>query len=322
MIGAKSSIDVTYIPKAEATGRVHVRTQCMARAITVDHRGRARSVVYFDAERREREVFSRAVVVAGNAVETPRLLLLSTSNRFPEGLANSSGLVGRFFMEHLPVFASGVFEDRVDPWRGVPTGGLIQDYYETRPAHDFARGWSIVVTNSQQWPVALSGFVGGWGRPHKRSMKELFGHLVQIASIGEQLPNEANQVTLDPAVEDLYGLPVPRIRSAPRDNDVAMTKRISAVLHDLLDAAGARQIDVRPPKIGNSSHYMGTCRMGADPQRSVVNPWCRTHDVPNLFIGDGSVFVTGGAANPALTISALATRTAIGIIAAFERGDL
>lgn len=320
-ISSKSSIDVTYIPKAERTGKVHIRAECMAREIAVGSEGRARSVIYFDGRGHERKVSARVIVVAGNAVETPRLLLLSRSRRFPDGLANSSGLVGKRFMEHLAMFAQGVFSERLDPWRGVPTGGIIPDFYETKSGNGFVRGWTISVENDGQWPLATAHSIGGWGTEHKTHVKEVFGHRVGLGTAGEQLPDERNQVGLDPSVKDCYGLPVPHIVNTHGVNDRAMIAAISSKLRDILEAAGARSIVVNDLVPGASSHYLGTCRMGKDAKTSVVDPWCRTHDVPNLFIADGSVFVTGGAANPALTISALAARTADGIVEAFRRGD-
>jgi len=320
-IKAKSSIDVTYIPKAERTTNVQVRSECMAREITVGADGRARSVVYFDPNGREQEEFARVIVAAGNAVETPRLLLLSKSKLFPNGLANSSGLVGKRLMEHLSVFAYGIFEERLDPWRGVPTGGIIQDFYATNPKNAFVRGCTISVENESQWPLATASSIPGWGAEHKARMKEIFGHRVGLASDGEQLPDERNQVTLDPYFRDSYGLPVPHIVNACFQNETAMVQSIAKTLKEILEAAGARETQVENFTPGYSSHYLGTCRMGQDPKASVVDAWCRTHDVPNLYVGDGSVFVTGAGLNPALTISALATRTAVGIISAFRGGE-
>jgi len=293
----------------------------MAREITVGPDGKVRSVIYFDPAGHEQEALARVIVVAGNAVETPRLLLMSRSRLFPDGLANSSGLVGKRFMEHLAIFTYGVFPERLDPWRGVPTGGIIQDFYATDPTRGFVRGWTISVENDGQWPLATANSVPGWGAEHKARVKELFGHRLGLGTVGEQLPDERNQVGLDLSVKDVYGLPVPLIINNHFQNELAMVDAISSSHKNLLEASGALEIRVEKITLGASSHYMGTCRMGKDPKTSVVDPWCRTHDVPNLFIGDGSVFVTGGAANPALTISALATRTAEGIIAAFRQGD-
>lgn len=321
-IAAKSSIDVTYIPKAEATGRIEIRSECMAREITVGQDGRAQSVIYFDRDGREREIKARAVVLAGNAIETPRLLLMSTSSLFPDGLANSSGLVGKYFTEHLAIFAFALFAERLDPWRGIRTGGMIQDYYATNARNDFARGWTFEVFHGTSWPVTEALRIPGWGTEHKALMKERFGRTAGMASVGDQLPDTRNQVVLDPEVKDVYGLPAPRLINEPRENDRAMLKAISARSKEIFEAAGATQYWENTFVPGSSSHYLGTCRMGTDPATSVVDPWCRAHDVPNLFIGDGSVFVTGGGVNPALTISALATRTAEGIIGGFERREI
>lgn len=317
-ISAKSSMDVTYIPKAEATGRVDIRSESTAFRIVIGADGTARRVLYFDRDGHEQAVDARAVVLAGNAVETPRLLLLSSSSRCPGGLANSSGLVGKNFTEHLAVFAQGIFPQRLDPWRGTPTGGMIQDYYATNRANDFARGWTIIVSSHSHWPLAVASRVPGWGAEHKSRLQDVFGHSVCLASIGEQLPSPSNQVALDPTKKDSLGLPVPHLVNDPRENDRAMIKAITVSLKTILEAAGATTIAGNEQAPGMSSHYIGTCRMGSNPNNSVVDPWGRTHDVPNLFIADGSVFVTGGAVNPALTISALATRTAEGIVRTFK----
>lgn len=321
-VKAKSSIDVTYVPKAEATGRVEIRTYCQAREITVGDDGKARSVVYFDSTGQEHEITARAFVVAGNAVETPRLLLMSASARFPNGLANSSGIVGKYFMDHLNLGMSAVFSEWLEPWKGPMAGGVLQDFYATNKRNSFARGWMTEVNNGYQWPLSVALGERGWGAEHKRQMKRLVGHRVGLATVGEQLPDARNRVMLDPEQKDHLGLPVPRIINEPRDNDQAMLKAIRPHLHDVLSASGATEIALTEYGPGRSLHYMGSCRMGKDPRASVVDPWCRTHDVPNLFIGDGSVFVTGAAANPTLTIAALATRTSEHIATAFKRGEL
>jgi choline dehydrogenase-like flavoprotein len=145
---------------------------------------------------------------------------------------------------------------------------------------------------------------------------------VGLSSVGEQLPDVQNKVTLDPDVKDSFGLPVPRLTNELGNNDRAMIKSIQASHKDILMAAGATEILENRHRPGGSSHYLGTCRMGFHSRSSVVNEWGRTHDVSNLFIADGSVFVTGAAVNPSLTISALATRIAAGIVKDFKMGDL
>lgn len=309
-IAAKSSMDVTYIPKALATGRVELRTDSMAFRILLGKDGRAKGVVYFDKLGDERRINARVVVIAGNAVETPRLLLMSSSGQFPDGLANSSGLVGKHFMEHLGVFAFGLLPEPTDPWRGTPTGGMIQDFYETSKDNGFARGWTILLSSFRHWPLSVARGIPGWGAEHKNRVEERFGNALCVASIGEQLPDPRNQVLLDSAEKDSYGLPAPRLVHSPRQNDRAMISGISSSLNTLLEATGATEIWGNQYQPGGSSHYLGTCRMGSNPGMSVVDAFGRAHDVPNLFIADGSVLVTGGAVNPALTISALATRTA------------
>jgi choline dehydrogenase-like flavoprotein len=321
-IAAKSSMDVTYIHAAERTGKVEIRERCTAHRVMVNPDGKARGVAYFDGEGREHEIAARAVVLAGNAVETPRLLLLSSSGRFPDGLANSSGLVGKYFMEHLAVVANGLFEERMDPWRGIPTGGMLQDFYATNKANAFARGWTIYVRCGENWPLSTAKKVSGWGGAHKHRMQKLFAHSVGLSTVGEQLPDVRNQVTLDPNVKDRFGLPVPRLTNELSMNDRAMIKAIKISLTDILNAAGSVEILENDHRPGWSSHYLGTCRMGSDPKSSVVNGSGRTHDIPNLFIADGSVFVTGAAVNPAITISALAARTATFMVDAFRRGEL
>ncbi len=322
-ISAKSSADVTYVRKAEATGKVTILESCTAREITINSSNRVRSVVFFDGEGREHEVRARAVVLAANAIETPRLLLLSTSRLYPNGLANSSGLVGKYLTEHLDVGARARFALPLKNWQGVPVSAMIQDYYETRKDNPFARGWLLEVATANTWPIAVAKRVGGWGVAHKTRVRELFGHVLEVYAQGEQLPDIRNQVSLDQTVTDHLGLPVPHIVSKPRGNDLAMLPAMMRSIRELLQVSRADEIlDSWSHQPGASIHYMGTCRMGTDPRKSVTDRWGRTHDVANLFIADSSTFVTGGAAHPSLTIMALAARTAAYMVELFKRGDL
>ncbi len=322
-IRAKSSMDVTYVPKAEATGRVEIRPECMAREIAVGPDGKAKSVIYFDALGVEHEVAARAIVLAGNAVESPRLLLVSSSSRFPNGLANSSGTVGKYFMEHLSTAVTGRFREPLEPWMGPPGGGYMQDFYATNARSGFARGWQIMINQDWSWPQAVAMNNRGWGAAHRGRIRDLVGHSFELSACGEQLPDERNMVALSLDLKDHRGIPAPHITSEHRENDRKMIAAFTQSLVDLFRAAGAEEIfDPEDHKPGTSAHYMGGCRMGKDPRTSVVNAWGRAHDVPNLYVADGSVFVTGAGVNPTLTIAALATRTAEGMVAAFKRGEL
>lgn len=322
-VRAKSSMDVTYVPKAEATRRVEIRSLCMVRKITMGTDGQATGVVYFDAEGTERELTARAVVLAGNAVETPRLLLLSASSSFPNGLANSSGSVGKYFMEHLSTAVTGHFRDPVDPWMGPPGGGYMQDFYATNGKQGFARGWQVMINQDWSWPQAVAMNHVGWGRAYKAKIKDLVGRSFELSACGEQLPDERNTVTLSTEVRDHRGIPAPHITSEHRENDRKMIAAFTPILQQLFSSAGAEEVlDPENHTPGTSAHYMGGCRMGKDPNRSVVNEWGRTHDVRNVYVADGSVFVTGAGVNPSLTIAALATRTAEGMVRAFKRGEL
>jgi choline dehydrogenase-like flavoprotein len=316
-------MDVTYVPKAEATGRVEIRAECLAREITIGANGKVKSVIYFNPAGKEQEIAARAVVLAGNAVESPRLLLLSASTQFPNGLANSSGTVGKFFMEHLSTAVTARFREPLEPWMGPPGGGYMQDFYETKSRHDFARGWQIMINQDWSWPQAVAMNNLGWGSAQKAKIRNMVGHSFELSACGEQLPDERNTVTLSLDEKDHRGVPVPHITSEHRDNDRKMIVAFTRSLEELFQAAGAEVVfQPEDHKPGTSAHYMGGCRMGKDPCTSVVDPWGRTHDVPNLFIADGSVFVTGAGANPTLTIAALATRTAEHMVAAFKRGTV
>ncbi len=322
-IDAKSSADVTYVRKAERTGRVEIRTECVVREIELDSAGKARGVVFFDKNKVEHRADARAVVLAANAIETPRLLLLSRSSRFPHGLANSSGLVGKYLLEHLDAGILARSEEPLEGWKGVPVSAMVQDFYETNPKNSFARGWLLEVSTSGSWPIALAKRIGGWGSAHKAAMKHRFGHEFSIFGAGEQMPDERNQVVLDSAVKDRFGLPVPKIVSEARGNDLLILDAMSRSIRDLVAAMGVMEILSEWSHVpGASAHYMGTCRMGRDPRKSIVDPWGRTHDVRNLFLADASTFVTSGAAHPTLTLMALAARTASQMIDLFKKGDL
>jgi len=312
--GAKGSTDVTYWPAAIRRG-VELRTRCRVREITLSDDGLANGVVYYDAEGVEQRQAAEIVVIACNGVGTPRLLLNSRSKQFPEGLANRSGLVGRNLMFHPYAMVTGVFPDPLEGYKG-PTGcSLIsQEFYETDASRGFVRGYSFEMLRGMG-PVsaALFGMSQGrlpWGQGHHEAYAKLHDRTAGMVAICEDLPEPHNSVTLDPERVDGNGIPAPKISYRLSENSQRMLEHAVARGREVLLAAGAVDTYADAPLPPAGWHLMGTARMGRDPERSVVNEWCRSHDVKNLFIVDGSVFVTSGGVNPTNTIQALALHTA------------
>ncbi|MGN6671959.1 MAG: GMC family oxidoreductase [Thermomicrobiales bacterium] len=316
--GARSSADVTYWPAALRLG-VELRTRCRVREITLDANGRARGALYYDEHGQLCEQTAPLVIVACNGVGTPRLLLNSRSRQFPEGLANRSGIVGKNLMFHCYSVAAGVFPDDLESHKG-PIGASIlsHEFYETDPRHDFVRGYQMqLCRQSGPVSVALGGLVSDrvpWGQEHHATFARRFGRLAYLGVMGEDLPEEHNTVTLDPDLADAHGIPAARVAYQLSDNSQKMLAHGIARATEALEAAGAIEILVANPLPQSGWHLMGTCRMGDDPARSVVNGWGRAHDVENLFLVDGSIFVTSAVGNPTTTIQALALRTADHII--------
>ncbi len=308
--GAKASTDITYWPAALRLG-VRLKTHCRVREITVGENGMADGVIYYDAEGIERRQKAHVVVVACNGIGTPRLLLNSRSKLFPDGLANRSGLVGKNLMFHPYAMVTGIFDGRLEGYKG-PTGCCImsQEFYETDRTRGFVRGYSFEIVRSFG-PVstAMRGMQWGripWGADHHHAFAELFDRTAGMVAICEDLPEPGNCVTLDPDLKDSDGIPAPKVTYRLSENSSAMLQHCVARGTEVLEAAGATQTVAEAPLPFAGWHLMGTARMGTDPQRSVVNAWGRSHDVRNLFIIDGSIFVTAAAVNPTNTIQALA----------------
>jgi choline dehydrogenase-like flavoprotein len=266
--------------------------------------------LYYDAEGTLCEQKAEIVVIACNGVGTPRLLLNSKSERFPDGLANSSGLVGKNLMFHPYAMVTGIFEEPLEGYKG-PTGCCIMshEFYETDPSRDFLRGYSFEMLRGQG-PVAtalrgLSMGRVGWGEGHHEGFASLWDRTAGMVIICEDLPEECNSVTLDPELRDSDGIPSPKINYRLSENSQKMLDHAVARGDEVLRAAGAKETLSQAPLQPAGWHLMGTARMGTDPKRSVVNPQGRAHDVKNLFIIDGSIFVTSAAVNPTNTIQAL-----------------
>jgi choline dehydrogenase-like flavoprotein len=312
--GARASADVTFWPRAIERG-AELRTGCRVREITVGSDGRVRGVLYYDRDGALHEQRAPLVVMAANGIGTPRLLLNSRSPAYPDGLANRSGLVGKNLMFHPFAAVGGVFPQALDSSFG-PIGSIIfsHEFYETDPRRDFIRGFGLqVVRQSGPLHAALGGFTMQrvpWGAAHHEVFAERFGHMINIGVLGEDLPETLNEVTLDPELVDADGIPAPLARYRLSDNSLRMLDFGVARAGEALQAAGATQVLHNSPLRPSGWHLLGTCRMGDDPTNSVVDRWGRAHDVDNLFIVDGSLFVTSAAVNPTTTIQALALRTA------------
>lgn len=305
--GAKWSTLYTEIPKAEATGNLDLRTQ--AHVLRVEHNdaGKVTSVVYMDAGGKQQRQSARIVCVAGNSIETPRLLLNSASEKFPDGLANSSGQVGRNYMRHMTGSVYAIFKQPVHMYRGTTMAGIITDEAHHDPKRGFVGGYEME-TLSLGLPF-MAAFLnpGAWG-PEFAHFLDNYTHLAGMWLVGEDMPRETNRVTLHASEKDAYGMAIPNVHFDDHDNDLAMRNHAFAAGEKVYRAAGAVKTFRTPPY--PSTHNLGTCRMSAKPGDGVCNRWGQAHDAGNLFISDGSQFTTGGGENPTLTIVALAIRQA------------
>ena len=307
--GAKASTDITYWPHAIRAG-VELRTMCRVREITTDEHGMASGVIYYDAKGEEQFQAAEVVIIACNGVGTPRLMLNSVSARFPNGIANSSGLVGKNLMFHPYALTYGYVDEPLDGNHGPPLCLWSQQFYETDPSRDFVRGYTFQfgrgVGAIMEAIVSSNAGRLAWGEDHHRSYRKLVNRRIGLSAICEDLPEEHNRVTLDPVLKDSSGIPASKLDYTISANSHKMMQHGIARAKEILNAAGASNICVESPILNGGWHLLGTARMGTDPARSVVNEWGRCHDVKNLFIVDGSIWVTSGGVNPTSTIQALA----------------
>ncbi len=308
-IDARSSSANTYWPKALRRG-AKLLTRARVCEITLDPRGRAQGVLYYDRNGRLREHRARVVVVSANGIGTARLLLNSKSKHFPHGLGNQEGILGKYSMFHVWSGASGIFRPLLESHRPVYDPLFSQQFYETDAKRGFMRGYTLLV-HGGGGPLGRAHGVR-WGAAHHREMRKRFPHTITLLAVGEDLPNKANRVELDPNKPDSNGIPGAHITYSMSENSRRMMRHALAMARQVLEAAGAIEVNTFGPWTG-SSHFMGTARMGHDPRRSVVDPWHRIHGVENVFVVDGSSFPTGGAVGPTSTIGALALRCAEGI---------
>ncbi|MCW5700398.1 MAG: GMC family oxidoreductase [Rhodospirillales bacterium] len=306
-MGAKWSTLYSDIVKAEETDKFELRPQSHVVKIEHDDSGKVTGVVYFDADGKSQRQKARIVCVAGNTIESPRLLLNSASSKFPDGLANSSGQVGKNYMRHMTGSVYAVFEKPVHMFRGTTMAGVVLDEAHNDPSRGFVGGYEME-TLSLGLPF-MGAFLdpGSWG-PEFAGNMDAYDHMAGMWLVGEDMPQEGNAVTLNTDVKDQYGMPVPNVHFDDHDNDIAMRNHAYKQGSAVYDAVGAVKTIHTPPY--PSTHNLGTNRMSEKPQDGVVNKWGQSHDIANLFVSDGSVFTTGGSENPTLTIVALAFRQA------------
>ena len=317
-IGAKWSTLYTEVPKAEATDHFELRTGTMVVKINHDDSGKVIGVVYIDGAGNTFEQKARAVAVAGNVVETTRLLMNSASSKFPDGLGNSTGNLGRHYTRHVMSIITAIMPGPVHFNRGTRQSGLIMDEQYHKPERGFAGGYFIETMGLD--PGGALPFVGGWGRS-TASFMERYSHMAGIFISGEDPSQESNRIILHPTQRDEHGLPVPVIEYAMHPNSDAMQRHSIMKSTELYKSLGAE--DVRASEgIFVGCHNMGTARMSANPDDGVTNRWGQAHDIPNLFVSDGGVFTTSAAANPTLTIVALAIRQADHIAERMGRREL
>lgn len=310
---AKSSVDITYWPKAIGAG-TRLLTEARVTGIEVDKQDRARAVLWVDRSGAAHRLAAGTVLLAANGVGTPRLLLLSATGRQPNGLANRSGLVGRRLMLHPLARVTGRFDSPVFGHRGIAAGAMVSHhFYETDPARGFARGVKLQLLRAHgPMLVALGSTMPRlpWGRGHHGRFEQVFSHTAGLSICADDLPEPDNRVVLDASARDDSGLPAARMIYRVGPNSRRALDFGIAVAREALTEAGAVELHEQPIIADAGFHLMGTARMGDDADASVTDRWGHCHDVRNLWVIDGSLFVTAAAVNPTHTLQALALRAA------------
>ena len=317
--GAKWSTLYTEIPAAEGTGKLDLRPESMVLQVQHDASGKVTGVLYADKDGKQQLQKARLVCVAGNSIETPRLLLNSATSKFPDGLANSSGQVGKNYMRHMTGSVYATFDKPVNMYRGTTMAGIIMDEARNKPRRGFVGGYEME-TLALGLPF-MAAFLepGAWGREFSSALDE-YDHMAGMWLVGEDMPQEGNGVTLHASEKDQNGLPIPNVHFDDHVNDLAMRSHAYKQGSAVYDAVGAKRVFETPPY--PSTHNLGTCRMSEKPGDGVCNSFGQTHDIDNLFISDGSQFTTGGAENPTLTIVTLAIRQADHIADQMKQGNV
>jgi len=311
--GAKSTVDRTHWPHNVSLG-VQLITGARVRRLEVNQRGLVTGAAYIDREGQEHFQQADVTILGASGIGTPRLLLLSATERFPDGLANSSGLVGRRLMMHPFGTVVGLFDEDLGSTHGVWGQHLHSlEFYETDTSRGFVRGakWGLQPTGG---PVSMTrGYPWGeenaiWGNGFHEGIRKRLGHSAMWGIIAEDLPDEENRVVLDSSLTDSDGIAAPKIIYRMSENSHRLLEFHLARAKESLEAAGAHETVVAPLIRETGWHLLGTSKMGTDPATSVVDEWGRTHDIPNLYVFDGSVWPTSSGMNPTATIAAMSLR--------------
>ncbi|MGH7960686.1 MAG: GMC family oxidoreductase [Candidatus Binatia bacterium] len=325
----KGSVDVTFLRKALASGHCTIKTGCQVTQIEAGPSDLVTRVHYTDDSGNTHAVASRVVIVACGAVETPRLLLASTDQHAPDGLGNESGHVGRHFMETLAWTSSGLHNEPLDSFRGLPADSICWDFNAPNAIPSVIGGCCFSPATAEADLLGPINYakrvVPGWGRAHKAEMRRVFGRALAIKAIGESLPHAKSYVALDPQKRDEFGVPLARIHSYLDEMELRRLAFMAKTTREMLLASGVEKIfeEYGTYDFFSSTHVFGTCRMGNDPQNSVVDRYGRSHRWRNLFIADASVFPSsGGGEGPSLTIEALAIRSAARIRELVDKKEL
>jgi len=306
-IGAKWSTLYTEIPKAEATGHFELRPESMVVRLVNDASGRITGVVYASRDGSLHEQKARTVCIAANSIETPRLLLNSTSPLYPDGIGNGNGHVGRHYMRHVFAGVEALMPGAVNFHRGIQQAGSVSDERYHQPGRGFASGYHIEGAPLSPERLAFVLDPEGWGREYSKLL-ENYSNFAACLIVGEDLPDENNRVSLHATRKDRFGLPIPAIHYQYHENSLAMREHAQSAAESIYEAVGAKRTFRfgAPP----ATHNLGTCRMAERDREGVCNPWGRVFGTKNLFVSDGSQFVSATTANPTLTIVSLALRQA------------
>jgi choline dehydrogenase-like flavoprotein len=332
-VGAFFNASDYLIEPALKTGRLKVVNNAVAARILVDDSGLAKGVQYFDRyTKEERRIYGKRVVVAASCVDSTRILLNSTSQRFPNGIGNSSDVVGRYLSEQIRFtiqgFAPELIGSKVQNDDGIGGEHMYMPRFNHRDGRkrDYIRGFGCQFWRTgAQTDLSYAKSIPGFGLSFKKAVKERYPAVLALHPFGETIPKAENRITVKGSPLDQYGVPITRISYVTGENERRMAKDMYDTTLEILHAAKAEIVPFSAGFLepnGSAIHEHGTCRMGMDPKRSALNAFCQMHDVKNVFVVDGSSFTTASEKNPTLTILALCWRATDYMAGEMKRGNI